>query len=286
MACMKYNQVVEQIVIISNDDSLDFTKKSAKVQQQLDDCSKADIQNHLLYAGVIPECFAHDSTEEKLFAKYCDSLLARALCELGLDAHAIKERADAADVLAKGGNYTLVGDAKAFRLSRTAKNQKDFKVEALNQWRKGADFACLVAPLNQYPNSNSQIYAQATRYNVAILSYTHLWFLIEHSAIDGEALKQLWTLAGTLTESKSAVEYWKRVGKLVLKITTKSIAAWEAALKASAGALRAQSKTQIEFWEDEKKRLAGLSKDKLAEELVEALKINSKIDQIKKAVGS
>ena len=33
--------------------------------------------------------------------------------------------------------YSLVADAKAFRLSRTAKNQKDFKVQAMDglAWR-------------------------------------------------------------------------------------------------------------------------------------------------------
>jgi hypothetical protein len=37
-------------------------------------------------------------------------------------------RADSADVEGATKDYTIVGDAKAFRLSRTAKNQKDFKV--------------------------------------------------------------------------------------------------------------------------------------------------------------
>ena len=33
--------------------------------------------------------------------------------------------------------YTLIADAKSFGLSRTAKNQKDFKVTALSNWREG-----------------------------------------------------------------------------------------------------------------------------------------------------
>ena len=36
----------------------------------------------------------------------------------------------------------------------------------------------LVAPLMQYPTSKSQIYEQAIKRNVTLLSYTHLHFLL------------------------------------------------------------------------------------------------------------
>lgn len=103
--------------------------------------------------GTIPESIPHDSTEEKLFSKASDAVLARAFRELGLKASVIKERADTADVIAKSQyfGYTLVADAKAFRLSRTAKNQKDFKVSALSCWRKDSEYAVLCGPYFQYP---------------------------------------------------------------------------------------------------------------------------------------
>ena len=69
------------------------------------------------YAGVIPESYSHDSSEEKLFAKYCDYLLAKALAALGMESSVSEERADAADVTASIRNYSVGGDAKAFRLS-------------------------------------------------------------------------------------------------------------------------------------------------------------------------
>lgn len=92
--------------------------------------------------------------------------MARALQELGFNAYAVDARGDSADVHATGAGYELVGDAKAFRLSRTTKNAKDFKVESLNEWRRGADYALLLSPFYQYPNTRSQIYAQAIRYNL------------------------------------------------------------------------------------------------------------------------
>lgn len=83
------------------------------------------------------------------------------------------ERGDAADVFAESSiyGYTLVADAKAFRMSRTAKNQKDFKVNALSGWRNDSDFAVLCAPIFQYPKKKSQIYHQALTNNVCLLGW-------------------------------------------------------------------------------------------------------------------
>ena len=133
--------------------------------------------------GTIPESFQHDSSEEKLYAKVADIVLAKALQELGLSSNVIKTRANCADVIAKSQyhSYSLVGDAKAFRLSRTAKNQKDFKVQSMVHWKEDNDFAVLVCPLFQYPRSHSQIYTQALDGNVLLFSWEHLSFLIENS---------------------------------------------------------------------------------------------------------
>ena len=107
-----------------------------------------DFIHTLRQIGIIPECIAHDSTEEKLFSKASDAVLSRAFREIGLKSAVLKERGDAADVLAESPihGYTLVADAKAFRMSRTAKNQKDFKVVALSGWRKDSEYAVLCAP--------------------------------------------------------------------------------------------------------------------------------------------
>lgn len=120
--------------------------------------------------GTIPEELKHSSTKEKLFSKASDAALARAFREIGLEASVVNERGDSADVLAesKYHDYTLVADAKSFRLSRTAKNQKDFKVSALSTWKKGRNFAVLCAPYFQYPRTQSQIYSQAMKENVCL----------------------------------------------------------------------------------------------------------------------
>jgi uncharacterized protein YydD (DUF2326 family) len=82
---------------------------------------------------------------------------------LGIETIVLGARGNSADVFGKTKNYTIVGDAKTFRLSRTAKNQKDFKVSALDTWRRENNYAVLVAPLMQYPTKKSQIYEQAVK---------------------------------------------------------------------------------------------------------------------------
>lgn len=88
--------------------------------------------DHLRLCGSIPEQYGHDTSEEKLYSKYTDALLAAAYRYIGLTSVVLDERADAADVEAVGAGYSLVADAKVFRLSRTAKNQKDFKIDAMH----------------------------------------------------------------------------------------------------------------------------------------------------------
>jgi len=160
------------------DPSSNFAYRGNQFKAESDACSMEDILGHLDCAGVIPESLEHDPTEEKLYAKHCDALPTLGLTKLGLDVEMISERIEAADVWARGHNCQSVEDAKAFRMSRTTKNQKDFKIEALNQCRQGVDYACLVGPDYQYPSSNSQIYSQIIRYNVPLLSYAHLGFLV------------------------------------------------------------------------------------------------------------
>lgn len=277
-------ETISTIEHLCGDATFSFVEKCAAIEDAIAEISADRLLEHLDEAGLIPERFDHDSTEEKLFAKYCDALLTRSLRELGLNARLIEERADAADVLASYGSYKLVGDAKAFRLSRTAKNQKDFKVEALNQWRKGADYACLVCPLYQYPVSNSQIYQQARAYNVTLLSYTHLAFVIRHRPDPG-SLQPLWEVAKGTPAGKSAGSYWSAVTQAVNKITGTNSKDWDAAVEGAAALLPRQAAEQIDFWDAQKARIVELTADAARLELITALKIESKIAVIKNSVA-
>jgi len=279
---VKPTEAVATIQKLADDLSTSFQDRAERIAHLLDKIKEADVLDHLDRAGIIPECFGHDSTEEKLYAKYCDALLGRSLALLGMSTQIIAERADAADVIGKLEDYSLVGDAKAFRLSRTAKNAKDFKIEALNKWRKEADFALLCAPLYQYSTSKSQIYDQAARYNVTLISYTHLAFLIRNKPKDKGSLRKLWELGKALKASKSAAAYWNLVTATVCEIAGAVKAKWEEAAAALYAILPAEGEEQVLHWEREKKRIGTLSHDEAVNELIVALKIDSKIATIRK----
>lgn len=278
---MYFYEVVDKVFELCQDDSKSFPEKGIEFERELDNCTLEDLLQHLDNAGVISERFAHDSTEEKVFAKYCDALLASSLKRMGLQAAVIEARGDAADVVGSGADYQLVGDAKAFRLSRTAKNQKDFKVEPLNQWRNGADFACLLSPLYQYPNTKSQIYQQAIRYNVTLISYTHLAFMIRHN-VQAASFKQLLQASGGLTPSKSAKDYWYAIDSVMLQISNASQDEWRQAIEDSGTKLQKQVQEQLDFWQSEKEKIQSLDRDAAIRALIEARKIDSKIEVIQK----
>lgn len=281
---MKFSDVTHAIIQLCNDPALSFQERAQAIAHSLDGCLQTDLLDHLDHSGIIPEQFEHDSTEEKLFAKYCDALLARSWSELGLKATVIVERADTADVIAKGRNYSVVGDAKAFRLSRTAKNQKDFKVEALNNWRKGADYAALIAPLYQYPGKNSQIYEQAIRYNVTLLSYTHLAYLIRHNAARARKLGTLWGVAKSLDPSKSAAAYWLGINDALCRICGSKTEQWQQAVAAANARLPSLAAEQIGFLEGKKKQIHGLSREEAISLLVDSLNIDARIAVIRKNI--
>lgn len=191
----------------------------AEATATIEDALKAEIvadpralRVHLGTCSVIPEEYGHDSTEEKVYSKYTDCVLAVAFRYLGLYSVVLDARADSADVSAQCSEFSLVADAKAFRLSRTAKNQKDFKVTAMAQWRGKADHALLVVPLYQVPTRTSQIYRQASQGDVTIASYAHLIALAEleeeQEGLGALALQRLLATPGSVPESKNAAPYW------------------------------------------------------------------------------
>ncbi|MEY3220772.1 MAG: hypothetical protein RIT27_2129 [Pseudomonadota bacterium] len=203
---MLRNEIISLILSIAK-------QKNAfdKLEETFSNISKEELSHALIKCEVIPECFEHDSSEEKLWAKYCDILLAKSLSFLNIPAEVLRTRGDSADVYGKTENYSIVGDAKAFRLSRTAKNQKDFKIKSLDDWRKSDTYACLISPLSQYPTRSSQIYRQAIDHNVTLLSYTHLKFLVDY--FSGQDLMSLWITQENILsiENKNAISYWEKI---------------------------------------------------------------------------
>lgn len=269
---------------------MEFDAVSARLQ----DCvnADADFLATLQEIGTIPEFISHDSTEEKLFSKASDAVLARAFREIGLKSKVLTARGDSADVIAESPifGYVLVADAKAFRLSRTAKNQKDFKVAALSSWRQGADYAVLCAPYFHYPSQSSQIYAQALQNNVCLLSWEHLIFLVQHRIRENRSmnLSALWNFCDVYSHKVLCAHmsrcFLGELNRTLLDLTQKPDPALCAVLHGQMAAIIKRGAKEIGFWESEMQKIRAYSREQAVQELIQEKKIPQKISQIDKFV--
>ena len=239
------------------------------------------ILDHLRVCGHIPERYPHDSSEEKLYSKYTDSVISHAFGSLGMKSRVLTERADAADVEVIAADYTFVADAKAFRLSRTAKNQKDFKVQAMDGWRGKNDYAIVVCPIYQLPKRESQIYQQAITRNVCVFSYSHLSVLVRiaqmYDAIEASnILKRILLGISSLPVSKSAEVYWKFVNKQFLMSSKEASEVFQSEGLAEVESVNFARKEGLEFYAGEEERIEKLDFKSVVRELKRHYKFDSK----------
>ncbi len=242
--------------------------------------------NHLRLCGNIPELYKHDSSEEKLYSKYTDSILSYAYQSIGLKSIVLTERADFADVDVFARDYSFVADAKAFRLSRTAKNQKDFKVQALDGWKHGKLYAMVVCPIYQLPNRSSQIYQQASVRNVCIFTYSHLSLLVNYAVLESKAkseelLHEIFKTVPALNPSKSAVDYWLAINKTMLNFAPLITDLWQEEKKASLESIRISKEEALTFLSEERAKIMRMTHKEAINELINISRIENKIKIIK-----
>lgn len=267
-------------------DTLATTPKSEKeLETEVNKNGISSLIDHLRLCGNIPESYGHDSSEEKLYSKYTDCLLSLAYTSLGMKSLVLKERADAADVEAFGKDYSFVADAKAFRLSRTAKNQKDFKVQAMNAWKRGKPYAMVVCPIYQLPTSSSQIYQQATTQNVCVFTYSHLALLLSYSEAEGQAkaqqlLKKIFEAIKALNSSKNATDYWLTINKTMLTFSKKIEPLWTVEKGVATESITIAKEEALTFLAQEREKIMRMSHKEALKELVKVHKIESRIKTI------
>ncbi len=252
--------------------------------------AKIDFIEIVKEIGTIPEIIEASSTEEKLYSKASDVVLARCFNELGLKSKAVSERGNSADIIAESiHGYTLVADAKTFRLSRTAKNQKDFKISTLSKWRgMENDFAVLVAPYFQYPNTSSQIYSSSLSDKVCLLSWEHMLFLINKGVVEDMSfsLEQIWN-APIRIERDSKIAYADRmnvlfpyINRMVCDRISSNITEFEKQLNNCKSCIVERSNNEISVLKTEIERIKGYTKEQAIKELIKSKKLNEKISAI------
>jgi len=268
-----------------------FVDESLRLEKELGDEIKRlgtkTLIDHLRLAGNIPESYGHDTSEEKLYSKYTDSLLCFAYKSIGMKSVVLTERADVADVDAFAKDYSFVADAKAFRLSRTAKNQKDFKVQAMDGWKHGKPYAMVVCPIYQLPRSTSQIYNQASTRNVCIFTYSHLSLLVRYAEIEGnqkaeDLLLNIFKTVSALNPSKNAIDYWQAVNKTILNYSKVIAELWKTEKIAATESINIAKKEALMFLALEREKIMKMTHEEALKELVKVHKIESKIKVIEK----
>jgi len=262
-----------------------FEDDSAKVDRELTAELKQDgvpaLLDHLRLCGSIPEQYGRDSSEEKLYSKYTDALLAAAYRHIGLTSLVLAERADSADVEAVAQNYSLVADAKVFRLSRTAKNQKDFKIEALHGWKRGKPHAMVVCPVYQLPARQSQIYQQAIARNVCIFTYSHLAVLVEFSDLAGkrqaqDLLLKILKCAEELNPTKDSAAYWGCINREMLRAGKTIRPLWQGEKLATLECITAAKEEALRMLAREREQIMRMSREEAIKFLVEGRNIDGR----------
>jgi type II restriction enzyme len=271
-----------------------FENSSDMIQKLIFDLSKTELIPIITEIGAIPEDVGHDSSEEKLYAKVSDIVLAKCFQELGLKSTVNKERANCADVLAKSQfhEYSLVGDAKSFRLSRTAKNQKDFKVKSMADWKGDNDYSVLVCPYYQYPKSRSQIYGQALNDNITLFSWEYLAILLENNICENEEINisNLWNICFTLSGNINIADRnncfltnQDDIMKSYLNIDSVNFNAYFEKYRKN---IIIRGEKEIKYWEDKIIEIKQYTREQAIKELLLSLKLNEKIYSIKKYIDS
>lgn len=268
----------------------------SEMEKKILEMNRCDFLRIIPQIGIIPEWIPHDSTAEKLFTKIADIILARAFREIGLSAEVYQTRSNTADVVGKSlfHGYTLVADAKTFRLSRSAKNQKDFKIKALSDWRGGCDFAILVCPYFQYPKRNSQIYKQALETNVCLFSWEQIHLLLQENYRESleKTLAPVWNVSRilssqiVLSQSKEREPLRKAEKEVFCNIVPISWEKWQETLWQQRQFLQIRGSEEILYWQSKISEIKNYTRQEAIAKLLEMSKIKQKIMVIQRHITS
>lgn len=291
---MSFNHFIDTIIELSR--TRKFAEASEEIKIYVNELDRQTVIDIVKEIGTIPECIEASSSSEKLFSKASDCILARCFSELGMPSIAVNERGNSADIIARSiHGYTLVADAKTFRLSRTAKNQKDFKIDTLSNWRGSEhDFALLVAPYFQYPNTVSQIYASALDKQVCLLSWEHILFLLENNVMESDilSLEAIWNAPVRLARD-TRIAYADRmncqfsyINQMLCDRISVPIQKFNEQLDVCKDIIRNRGNYELEYLNTEKEAITTLTRDEAIAELLKSKKVLERISTIKKFVSS
>ncbi len=276
---------IAKISRLSGSFGINSNRIEQKIRQEIQDEGTATLLGHLRLCGAIPESYRHDSSEEKLYSKYTDIVIHEAYKAIGLASLVLRERAGVADVECVADEYSFVADAKAFRLSRTAKNQKDFKVQAMDNWKYGKPYAMIVCPGYQLPSKTSQIYQQAAARSVYVSTYTHLAVLVRYAAEADQSaainlLYEMFKTVAAMNPSKNAASYWQAINRIFSADNDRINTIWNQEKIASVESITWARAEALRFLASERERIMRLTREEAVAEVIKWRKIESRIRSV------
>lgn len=208
------------------------TKIASEFELHLNSLSDNELIDLLLFSIYIPDEYSHDSSEETLFTKLIEVLVAHYFKRLGLDSIYLTTKSGREDVaifFAENREQAVVSDVKTFRLGRSQKapNVKDFvkPSDFKTEWapkHKSSLGGLIVFPHSHEWQSNSQVYAYCSDndFPIIMLTYTHLVILLKYrNNYNKNELKKLWVdEIFNNPNSKNKDDYWKVVDNIIQKI--------------------------------------------------------------------
>jgi hypothetical protein len=278
---------INKIQRFNGDFQKDIDLLQSQLETEVNEQGLSALIDHLRLCGCIPELYRPDSTQEKVYSKYTDCLLSLSFKFLGMNSLLIMQRGDAGDVDVYAKDYSFIADAKAFRLSRTAKNQKDFKIQAMQKWKGNKPFAMVVCPIYQLPKNSSQIYHQAIISKVCIFTYSHLSLLLNYSAVEGVEnaqllLKEIFEVIGLQNPAKDAIGYWLAINRLTIGYSKVMENLWQIEKEAIPFAIEQAKKEAIHFLIQERESIMRMTHEEALKGLINAYGIDNKIKTINK----
>lgn len=285
---MKKSALEKLLSLIENLTNQEFKQATNSLISFIYKLNRNEVIELVRSIGILPEAIKPSSTQEKLFSKAGDIVLAKAFQLLNLNSKPLEQRGNAGGVIAlsKEFNYGLVADAKSFRLSRTAKNQKDFKVKALSEWREDKDYAVLTAPFFQYPTTKSQIFKQSLDENVLLFSWEHLAILLQLDLEETNifSFEQLWNFPKKQSKKTSVSDaennFMRDFNKYFMDLFKIDKDTLNQLLQKEINFIEERSLIEKEYWKKQINIIKNFTREEAIEALLKDINMSSKIETI------
>ena len=285
---MKKSALEKLLSLIENLTNQEFKQATNSLISFIYKLNRNEVIELVRSIGILPEAIKPSSTQEKLFSKAGDIVLAKAFQLRNLNSKPLEQRGNAGDVIAlsKEFNYGLVADAKSFRLSRTAKNQKDFKVKALSEWREDKDYAVLTAPFFQYPTTKSQIFKQSLDENVLLFSWEHLAILLQLDLEETNifSFEQLWNFPKKQSKKTSVSDaennFMRDFNKYFMDLFKIDKDTLNQLLQKEINFIEKRSLIEKKYWKKQINIIKNFTREEAIEALLKDINMSSKIETI------